>query len=289
MRYILAFLCLVGPVLLVRAQSEEQKLKTIAYLKSLQSSEGGFRPSADEDAKPGVRATLSALRAMKYCGDKPRDADACARFLEECIDKESGGMADAPGGKANATTTALGLMAIVELKIKADIGPQVKYLSEHAKTFEEMRIAAAGLEAVQTVPEKLAEDWIRQINKMRNDDGTFGKDDGKARDTGGTAVTILRLGGKLEHQDNVLKAVRDGQRKDGGFGKAGAEGSDLESSYRIMRLFHMLKQKPADVPGLKKFIDKCRNDDGGYGVAPGQPSSASATYFASSILGWLKK
>src|SRR5207302_532053 len=81
--------------------------------------------------------------------------------------------------------------------------------------------------------------------KTRNDDGTFGKDDDKARDTGGAAVVILRLGGKLEHQDNVLKAVRAGQRKDGAFGKAGSETSDLESTYRIMRLLHMLKEQPA--------------------------------------------
>jgi hypothetical protein len=61
----------------------------------------------------------------------------------------------------------------------------------------------------------------------------------------------------------------------------------LESSYRIMRCFMMLKEKPADVDAFKGFIAKCRNRDGGYGVAPGQPSSVGATYFASIILHWL--
>jgi prenyltransferase beta subunit len=290
MKRILALLCLVGPVLVVRGQTDEQKLKTVAYLQKLQTTDGGFLPTVEKDdkaPKPSLRATSSALRALKYFGGKPKDADACAKFVEKCIDKDGGGIADTPGGKPDVTTTAIGIMAMVELKLKVDNGPQVKYLSEHAKSFEEMRIAAAGFEAMQNVPEKLAEEWIREIVKMRNEDGTFGKDDGKARDTGGAAVTILRLGGMLDQQDNVLKAVRDGQRKDGGFGKASSDSSDLESTYRVMRLFHMLKQKPADLAALKRFVEKCRNYDGGYGVGPGQASSASGTYFASIILHWL--
>src|SRR5207237_4193332 len=31
---------------------------------------------------------------------------------------------------------------------------------------------------------------------------------------------------------------------------------------------------------------RCRNADGGYGAAPGQPSTASTTYFASIVLDW---
>ena len=56
----------------------------------------------------------------------------------------------------------------------------------------------------------------------------------------------------------------------------------------IMITFMMLKEKPKDVAKLKEFIAKCRNKDGGYGVAPGQPSNISGTYFASIVLYWLK-
>ena len=38
---------------------------------------------------------------------------------------------------------------------------------------------------------------------------------------------------------------------------------------------------------LRAFVAKCRNDDGGYGVAPGLASTAGGTYFASIILHWL--
>ena len=79
-----------------------------------------------------------------------------------------------------------------------------------------------------------------------------------------------------------------GQRDDGGFGKADAKGSDLDTSYRVMRSFHMLKEKPKNVEKLKEFIAKCRNADGGYRVEPGKPSNVGATYNASIILHWLK-
>ena len=45
--------------------------------------------------------------------------------------------------------------------------------------------------------------------------------------------------------------------------------------------------KPANSATLQSFIAKCRNEDGGYGGAPGQASSASGTYYAGIILQWL--
>ena len=100
-------------------------------------------------------------------------------------------------------------------------------------------------------------------------------------------VAILRMGGKVAEPEKVLKLLNSGQRKAGGYGKAGAEG-DLESTYRVVRAFHMLKAKPEGADKLREFIGTCRNKDGGYGVMPGKPSSASSTYFASVILHWLE-
>jgi hypothetical protein len=84
-----------------------------------------------------------------------------------------------------------------------------------------------------------------------------------------------------------VQALKKGQRPDGGFGKEKAETSDLESTYRVLRAFVMLKEEPNDVAALQRFIDKCQNADGGYGVAPGQPSSLSATYYAAITQHWL--
>jgi hypothetical protein len=90
-------------------------------------------------------------------------------------------------------------------------------------------------------------------------------------------------------RQNVLKTLKDGQRPDGGFGKADAEGSDLETTYRVMRAFVMLDAKPDNVEGVRSFVAKCRNDDHGFGVTPEQPSSVGATYYAAIISHWLAK
>jgi prenyltransferase beta subunit len=290
-------LALVFPLVVTHAyaQTADEKKATIAYLQSLQTPEGGFLaaapdPKSNRASKPSLRATSSAIRALKYFGGAPGDKDAAAKFVASCFDKDSGGFTDMVGGKPDVSTTAVGLMAVVELKMPTDpyVDPAVKYLAANVKNFDDIRIAVAGLEAVNKRP-KEADTWRDQVTKMANADGTFGKGDGKTRETGGAAVALLRLGDKLENKVEIVKTLKAGQRTDSAFGKDGTDTSDLESSYRVMRAFHMLKQKPSDVSGLTGFIAKCRNKDGGYGVAPGQPSSASGTYFASIILHWLEE
>jgi prenyltransferase beta subunit len=187
-------------------------------------------------------------------------------------------------------TTAVGIMAVVEAKLHTEpyASAVVKYLGENSMTFEEIRLTAAGLEAIGKLPPQ-ADDWLKLIKAMQNADGSFGKEKGAARDTGSAVAAILRLGGKIEHPDRVIEVMKHGQRAaDGGFGKAEADASDLETCYRIMRSLHMLKQKPRNSVRLRIFIAQCRNPNGGYGVAPGQLSSAGGTYFAAIILHWLE-
>ena len=292
-----AIFALVVPLVVTHAyaQTADEKKATIVYLQSLQTPDGGFLaaapdPKSNRVNKASLRATSSAIRALKYFGSAPGDKDAAAKFVASCFDKDSGGFTDMVGGKPDVTTTAISLMAVVELKMPTDpyVEPAVKYLAANVKNFDDIRIAVAGLEAVNKRP-KEADTWRDQVAKMANADGTFGKGDGKTRETGGAAVALLRLGDKLENKAEIVKTLKAGQRTDGAFGKDGTDTSDLESSYRIMRAFHMLKEKPSDVAALTGFIAKCRNKDGGYGVAPGQPSSASGTYFASIILHWLEE
>jgi prenyltransferase beta subunit len=180
-------------------------------------------------------------------------------------------------------------MAIVELKLGA--GPMrqaaARYLEQHARSFEEIRIAAAGFEALGTKP-KQGETWRKQIDAMRNADGSFGKEDGQARATGGAVAALLRLGGEVKDREAMLRALNAGQRSDGGYGKEGTAASDLETTYRVVRTYHMLKAQPPDVPKLRGYLAKCRNADGGYGLAPGQTSAVGPTYFAGIILHWLE-
>jgi prenyltransferase beta subunit len=293
-RCTLAVFVLSCPALL-QAQTREEIQATVQYLRPLQTDGGGFMArSADAAGKepnpPSLRATVGALRALKYCDSEPKDVAACKKFVTACFDKERGGFADGPGGKPDAITTAVGLMALVELRIPLDDyrDKAVAYLGENAKSFEEIRMAAAGVEAAKKKPAE-AEAWLKQIADMADADGLFGKDGGQARDTGGSVVAILRLEGKLENAKTVLTALKAGQRKDGAFGKAGAADSDLETTYRVMRAFKMLKDKPNNVSALTGFVARCRNKDGGYGVQTGQPSTVSGTYYAAIIRHWLEK
>ena len=93
----------------------------------------------------------------------------------------------------------------------------------------------------------------------------------------------------MEDADAIVKKLNDEQRDDGGFGKADVDNSDLETTYRVMRTYHMLKSKPVKLKELRAFVAKCRNDDGGYGVIPGVASTAGGTYFASIILHWAEE
>src|SRR4051812_7798489 len=165
-----------------RGQTLEQKKETIAYLRKLYHKEGGFAPSANA-AKAGLRATSSALRALKYFGGASPDPAADAAFVKGCFDKASGGFADAPGGKPDVALTAVGLMALVELKQPtADYeSPALKYFAEHVKTFEDVRIAVAGLEAVGAKP-PASVNWGAVVRERPRDPMAA------ARDAGGATV-----------------------------------------------------------------------------------------------------
>jgi prenyltransferase beta subunit len=287
--FLLAALLLPLGSPLAWAQNAEERASTIAYLRSLQTSDGGFLAARSEDGKAtsNLGASTAAIRALNYFRGQPKDRDASIQFVKGCFDPKTGGFAGRPGGKPDVIPTAVGLMALTALKLPADRyrDKAMAYLDENAQGFEQVRIAAAGLEAIQAQSPKAAA-WLKQIAEMRNPDGTYGHGDGLARETASAIVTVIRLGGTVEHRARVMEALRDGQRQDGGFGQENSAGSDLESSYRIMRAFFMLRQRP-DGHRLRGFVSRCRNADGGYGVAPGKPSGAGPTYYAASILHWL--
>src|SRR5947209_3884114 len=103
-----------------RGQTPEQKKATLDYLHGLQTREGGFRPDAAAK-QPGLRATTAALRAIKYFGGTAPNAGTCARFVGGCFDCDTGGFTDRPGeGKPDVFSTAVGAMAVVELKMPVE-------------------------------------------------------------------------------------------------------------------------------------------------------------------------
>jgi hypothetical protein len=286
-RPLVALLACVIVVPVVSAQSADEKKATVALLHKLQTKEGGFRGDA-KAAGPSLRGTSACLRAIKYFGGSVAHKEPCKQFVVSCLDEKTGGFANEPGGKPDPIVTAVGLMALVELKVPTEKYEDraIAYMAEQARSLEQVRMAAAGLETIGKRSQK-NKAWLARLARLQNSDGTFGKGKALARDTGGLVACVLRLGGKVKDAAAIRKALDDQQRDDGGFGPAEARGSDLETSYRVMRTYHMLKGKPKAALALRTFVGKCRNADGGYGVAPGLPSTAGGTYFAGILLHWL--
>jgi prenyltransferase beta subunit len=274
--------------LLAQSPTPEQKKVTLDWIQSLQKENGGFAADSRPATQASLEATTQAIRALKYFGGQAIKPDACEKFVTRCYVKGMTGFAGAPGGKADVRATAMGLMAAADLKLPATqyVVEPVIFLCTSAKSFDEIRLAAAAYEAVQTKCE-LAKDWSETIRKMENKDGTYGTESGRARATAEAVVALVRLGGHIEKQDNVLRALKVGQRPDGGWARTGDK-SDLQSTYLVLRAFVMLKGQP-NVQAVRRFVGECRNPDGSYGLMPGEPGMMSATYYAGIGLHWLSE
>ncbi len=285
--YAVAGVGIVAFGLIAEANTPERYSKTAAFVSSLQNRDGGF------SARPGdpstLGATSSALRSLRHIGGSVRDVSGAIDYVKSCRDAATGGFAPRPGGAADVRSTAVGLMAAVELLIADESLRKsvIDYLDKNVKTFEDVRIAVAGLESAKAVSPRFAE-WIAVVEAGRNASGTFGAGANQARATGGSVVALLRMGKSPADPAVVLAAMRSGQRPDGGWGSAEADASDLETTYRVMRAFYMLKDAP-DIAALRRFIDSLEGENGGYAVKKGAPVDQSGTYFATIILRWTRE
>ncbi len=267
-----------------RGQTPAEFAQTAAFAAAHQNKDGGF------GSKPGGASSLGStnagLRVLKYVGGSVPDILACIRYVKSCRDP-GGGFSPAPGGKPGVVITAIGLMAASELKIadQTMIQEAMAYLGKNAKSFEEVRMAIAGLEAVRAKSPDFTR-WNEQLQAMRNPDGTFGEGPGQPYATGGAAAAILRMGLALDKRDAVATALKSGQRPDGGWSKD-AGNTDLGSTYRIMRALYMMHEKP-DLDRLLGYVARCRQSDGSYASAPGGTGELGATYTATIVTHWAR-
>jgi len=173
---------------------------------------------------------------------------------------------------------------------KEKIARAMDYLKENARTFEEVRIGAAAVEAwgVKDCPFKLDE-WQGIANKeLGTKLPTINS--GGARMIGSITAFTLRLGLRKETDSKpeaIARLLDRGQLADGGWCKEGEKSSDIETTYRVMRAYTLLKEKPKDSKKLREFIQSHRNKDGGYATKPGDKSSMSGVYYATIITYWL--
>jgi hypothetical protein len=286
------YLILFSFILADPSDTPENREATVAYLRTLQTPGGGFilqkTATGEAELKPSLRLTRTAVRAFKMLGGKPADPVALEKFLKECYDPKRGGFSDRPGLPPDAISTSVALMTFVELKLPTEpyLDGALRFLGENTHDFEDIRMVAAGLEAVEKrIP--AGDKWLKTIDAARNADGSYGSGPGRARTTSLYVVAQLRLGAKPDSAAVVLKILREGQREDGGFGNDIAGGSHLEACYRVMRAFSKLEALPDRPDDLYKFVASCRNADGGYGVQPGKPSTLQGTYYAAVVRNFL--
>ncbi len=265
----------------------QEKKATIQFIDGLRDQEtGAYKVTAD--GKPSLRACNGAVKSLKALGEKVTEIETIQKFVLKCYDPKTGAFAE-PDGKPDVTITSIGIIVASEVGIdKKEFPKAMEYVLANAKAFEEVRIAAAAVEAWGAKGLKL-NPLIEVVDKAAQAP-VEDPQDGSARDIAAVAVSGLRL----EHP--ITDFVRDlfltsvlvpGQCDDGGWRKKGEKISDIESTYRVMRAFKMLDSKPKDLPTLAKFLASHRNKDGGYATKPGDPSSMSGVYYAIIISKWL--
>jgi hypothetical protein len=286
MRFALPLLLSLAPF--AAAQTADEKAATLKFIATLRDPDTGAYavnpPKDGEKPKPSLRAVNGAVKATKYLGGEVPDREKLAKFVMGCFDEKTGAFAE-PGGKPDVAITSVGVMAAAELGVpKEKYKAAMAYLEQNAKAFEEVRIAAAAVEAVGLLECGIdTKPWVREAFGLLNTATD-------ARDAGGAAACVLRLrpGGVLDDaKKECLQLIHAGQLPDGGWGKKGAKASDAETTYRVMRCLMLLKEKPKDAAGVKKFLASCRRADGGYGVDAAAPSSMSGTYYFAAVSKWL--
>jgi predicted esterase len=271
----------------VLVQTPADREQSASFVASLQNADGGFGSKVGGPST--LNSTSSGIRTLGYLGGSIPDVAKCIAYVKSCHDPVSGGFSSIPGGKADVSTTAVGLMAVAALKI--DINPYAEgaigFFSKHAMTFEEIRIAVAGLEAIHASSPDFAR-WTEVVKADQNPDGTFGHRQERPYATGSRVVALLRMGMTIEPDKKaaILDTLRSGQNPDGGWGESDGP-SSLGASYRIMRGFSMMKEKP-DLARLKSYLAKFRQPDGGYAPSPGAVSDLNTTYFCAIMNHWAR-
>ena len=266
-------------------QTPPEMSATAEFLDALQNPDGGY--GGEPGGSSSLGATSSALKSLRNVRGPVSDYSLCRGFVLDCFDEPSGGFAQNPGGQPDVGTTASGLMALGELGLadREEVARAAAYLDANAKTFPEVRIAVAGLEAVGAKPVD-PEKWEAIVQEGRNEDGTWGEGDAQAFETGGHAVALLRMGLDLGEVGPVASAILAGQGPNGLWSESGGE-PDLSATYRVTRAVYMMRLQP-DIEALRGHIASCRNPDGGYGTAPGKPSSLGGVYLATTVDRWAR-
>ena len=267
--------------------------KTASVVKLLQNDDGGF--ASEKGGASSVGATNSAVRVLKHVGGSVPNVIKAVAYVKSCFvagENGTGGIASTPGGKTDLMTTCIGLLAWGDLQIEpgTEVPACLKYLSENAKSYEEVRMSIAAFEAVKQSDKPTFERWTKQMESMANTDGTFGQGEKAAFMTGGTIAAFLRMGQPIHDARKILSVdlIRKAQKSDGGWSDKPGDKSDIGATYRVMRSMYMMREKP-DMKRLYQFIADRRTETGLYAAVPGEKGNLGSTYTATILLWWARQ
>ena len=161
------------------------------------------------------------------------------------------------------------------------------YLGKNAQSFEEVRMAIAGLEAVHGSSPDFPK-WNEMLQGMRNPDGTWGEGPGQAYATGGAGAAVLRMGMTLDKRDAVITAAEGRPAPRRRLVQRRRSSPTLAATCRIMRALYMLHERP-DIDRLLTFVARCRQSDGSYASKPGGAGDLGGTYTATIVIYWVRQ
>ncbi len=283
------------------AQAKEEATATLKWIETLRDPATGAWAASPaktgEKLKPSLRACNGAVKAIRHLGAEPTDLDKVKKFVLSCYDEKAGSFSE-PGGKPDASITSVGVIVALEVGIERDkIKGAMEYIKTNCKNFEDVRLAAAAVEAWGLKEFGAPPEAWRDLMQLDDNVNTILKSTvkeqrGDARLLFSHFVTGLRLQDsyrpkKEELAKTFLPILVNEQRTDGGWGKLDSKTSDLETTYRIMRFYKMVDTPPADAKKLTEFLSACRKPDGSYSVEPKADATMSAVYYATTIQKWL--
>ncbi|MBT8227811.1 MAG: hypothetical protein HKP61_05200 [Dactylosporangium sp.] len=261
---------------MITSQARQRAIATLHRL----WSPGGYPDAPGGPAELGT--TLSAIKALGFLGDRPRDPDAVHADIVRQLDPTTGAWI-APGtGGPSVLATAAGLLGLAGIGAEATLRQRLpvglSWMAEHAQTREEhfMTIAVAE-ECRAGVPLPRSVAYFRSLQQP---DGTFGR---SPLLNGIAAGALLRAGEALGDPQAVADLILAAQTASGGFADDGST-PQLWTSYCCMRVLDLLGIAP-DRARLAEWVLAMQLDGGGFGI-PGTVS-ANATYQCLSILDWI--
>jgi len=268
------------------ARAEDSIVAAVLALQDPQT--GAFRVSSE--SPPSLRACNGAVKILRTRRAEIPQRRELIQFVRGCYDGLAGHFQE-PGQKPTVAINAIGLMLIRELDLpREEFAGALRYLAKEATTWEDIRIAAAAVEAWGVrEAEYPREAW----EKLAQAEAATAKPQ-DARFQGGYLALQLRLEW-LRPRDVPtarITQILESQLPDGGWGPPGQTTSDLETTYRVLRGLHYAgAQGPATQKAYartQELLRRLQTREGLYPNRAGTPANLSGTYYAVMIQSWIR-